>query len=167
EVRAVALNHLDLWVRRGGLQIETPMPHIGGTDMAGVVVETGPGVEGFAPGDAVVLNPSLWCGRCEWCVRGEESLCRNFQVFGEHTQGALAEYVSVPARNLLPMPSDFEFTAAAAAPLAYLTAWRGLITRGRLRVGESVLITGASGGVATAAIQIARLVGARVYAATT
>lgn len=167
EVRAVALNHLDLWVRRGGLPIDTPMPHIGGTDMAGVVAETGPGVEGFAPGDAVVLNPSLWCGRCEWCVRGEESLCRNFQVFGEHTQGALAEYVSVPARNLLPMPSDFEFTAAAAAPLAYLTAWRGLITRGRLRVGESVLITGASGGVATAAIQIARLVGARVYAATT
>ncbi|MBI4544667.1 MAG: alcohol dehydrogenase catalytic domain-containing protein [Gemmatimonadetes bacterium] len=166
EVRAAALNHLDLWVRRG-LPIQPVMPHIGGSDIAGVVVELGPGVGGVEVGERVVVNPSLWCGRCEWCLRGEHSQCAEFAVLGEHTQGGFAEYVTVPASNLYRVPADYPFEQAAAAPLVFLTAWRGLITRAGLRAGQDVLITGASGGVATAAVQIARLAGARVFAVTT
>lgn len=166
EVRASAMNHLDLWVRRG-LPIETTMPHIGGSDIAGVVAELGPGVDGVDVGTRVVVNPSLWCEECEWCRKGEQSLCRSYRILGEHTQGGFAELVAVPARNLLPIPAELPFEIAAAAPLVFLTAWRGLITQGRLRAGERVLITAASGGVGTAAVQIAALAGARVHAVTT
>lgn len=166
-VKAVALNHLDLWVRRGMPQLGTRLPHVGGSDVAGVVEELGPDVTGVEVGTHVVVNPSLWCGRCEWCERGEESLCVEYRILGEHTWGGMAEYVAVPARNLFPIPDDVDFAAAAAAPLVFLTAWRGLTTRARLGSGESVLITGASGGVATAAVQIAKLLGAHVYAVTT
>lgn len=166
QVRAAALNHLDLWVRRG-LPIETVMPHIGGSDIAGVVAEVGAEVVGLEVGTRVVVNPSLWCGRCEWCRRGEESLCVDYRIIGEHTQGGFAEYVVVPAANLYPIPDGVSFEEAAAAPLVFLTAWRGLISRARLRAGEDALITGASGGVATAAIQIAKRAGARVFAVTT
>ena len=165
-VAAVAMNHLDLWVRRG-LPIETTWPHIGGSDIAGTVAALGPGVHGVAPGERVVVNPSLWCGRCEWCLKGEEPLCLAYRILGEHTDGGFAEYVVVPARNLLPIPDDLGFSQAAAVPLPFSTAWRGLITRGRLRAGEDVLITGASGGVSVGAVQIARLAGARVFAVTT
>jgi NADPH:quinone reductase-like Zn-dependent oxidoreductase len=165
KVGASGMNHLDLWVRRG-LPIETTMPHIGGSDIAGTVDALGDGVSGWSTGDRVVVNPSLWCGTCEWCQAGEEPLCVDYRILGEHTQGGFAEYVTVPARNLYPIPDDVAFEAAAAAPLVFLTAWRGLVTRARLRDGESVLITGASGGVATAAIQIAKRLGARVYAVT-
>jgi NADPH:quinone reductase-like Zn-dependent oxidoreductase len=164
-VGASGMNHLDLWVRRG-LPIETVMPHIGGSDIAGTVAALGEGVDGWSVGDRVVVNPSLWCGECEWCRAGEEPLCVEYRILGEHTQGGFAEYVVVPARNLYPIPDAVAFEAAAAAPLVFLTAWRGLVTRGRLREGESVLITGASGGVATAAVQIAKLMGATVYATT-
>src|SRR5688500_6296645 len=98
EVRASAMNHLDLWVRRG-LPIETTMPHIGGSDIAGVVAELGEGAEGVSAGDRVVVNPSLWCGSCEWCRRGEEPLCERFKILGEHTNGGFAEYVAVPATH--------------------------------------------------------------------
>jgi NADPH:quinone reductase-like Zn-dependent oxidoreductase len=165
-VRAAALNHLDLWVRRG-LPIETPMPHIGGSDVAGIVDACGAGVEGVLPGEYVVADPSIACGRCEWCRRGEAPLCADYRILGEHTQGAFAEYVVVPAANLYRVPDGYPAERAAAAPLAFLTAWRALVTRGRLRPGESVLITGASGGVASAAVQVARLLGARVFAVTT
>lgn len=165
-VRAASLNHLDLWVRRG-LPIETTMPHIGGSDVAGVVDRIGSGVTGVRPGARVVVNPSLSCGTCEWCRTGEEPLCAHYRILGEHTQGGFAEYVTVPAANLFPLPEEFSFEHAAAAPLVFLTAWRGLVSRGRLKNGESVLITGASGGVASAAVQIARHIGARVYAVTT
>lgn len=164
-VGASGMNHLDLWVRRG-LPIETTMPHIGGSDVAGTVDVVGDGVSGWSPGDRVVVNPSLWCGECEWCRAGEEPLCERYRILGEHTQGGFAESVVVPARNLYPLPDDVPFETAAAAPLAYLTAWRGLMTRGRLRAGETVLVTGASGGVATAAIQVAKGAGATVYAVT-
>lgn len=159
------MNHLDLWVRRG-LPIETTMPHIGGSDVVGRVDALGKDVAGWTEGDRVVINPSLWCGRCEWCRQGEESLCERFRILGEHTQGGFAEYVTVPARNLHPLPEDFDSATAAAAPLVYLTAWRGLVTRGRLREGDTVLITSASGGVGTAAVQIARHIGAKVFAVT-
>lgn len=164
-VEASGMNHLDLWVRRG-LPIETTMPHIGGSDVVGRVDALGGAVEGWAEGDRVVINPSLWCGECEWCRQGEESLCERYRILGEHTQGGFAEYVTVPARNLLALPEDFDAARAAAAPLVYVTAWRGLVTRGRLREGDTVLITAASGGVGTAAVQIAKHVGATVFAVT-
>ena len=165
-VRAAALNHLDLWARRGLPGLELELPHVGGSDMAGVVERTGEGVTGWSRGDRAVVNPSLWCGECEWCVRGEESMCRRYRILGEHVAGGLAERVRVPARNLLALPEGIPFQRAAAAPLVYQTAWRALLNRGELRPGESVLITGASGGVSTAAIQIAKLAGATVHAAT-
>ncbi len=165
-VAAAALNHLDLWIRRG-LPIQTPMPHIGGSDIAGVVTALGPDVTGPAIGTRVVLDPVLSCAKCDYCARGDQPLCAEFQIIGEHTQGGFAEYITAPAANLFPIPDHYPFERAAAAPLAFLTAWRGLITRGRLRRGELALITGASGGVATAAIQIARHAGARVLAVTT
>lgn len=166
EVRAVSLNHLDLWVRRGLPGLDPELPHIGGSDIAGVVLEVGEGAEGWGPGDAVVVNPGLWCGYCEWCVRGESPLCRSYQILGEHKAGGTAERVAVPARNLYPVPEEYPFEKAAAASLIYQTAWRALITRAGLRAGEVVLVTGASGGVSTAAVQIARLAGARVVAVT-
>jgi len=166
EVRAVALNHLDLWVRSGIPGLKLSLPHVGGSEVAGVVAELGCGVEDWCEGDRVVVNPSLWCGRCEWCARGEHPLCRRFRVLGEHAWGGTAERVAVAARNLYPLPVTARFEEAAAAPLVFQTAWRALITRARLRPGETVLITGASGGVSTAAIQIARLAGASVFALT-
>ncbi len=166
EVRAAAMNHLDLWVRRG-LPVDIPLPHIGGSDIAGVVDAVGTGVVGVTPGARVVVNPSVSCGVCEWCRAGEESLCAEFRILGEHLPGGFAEYVVVPAANLRAVPDGFDLETAAAAPLVFLTAWRGLVSRGRLRAGERALITGASGGVATAAIQIARHLGAEVHAITT
>jgi NADPH:quinone reductase-like Zn-dependent oxidoreductase len=165
-VRAVALNHLDLWVRRGIPGLTLDLPHVGGSDVAGVIDELGPGVEGWEIGDRVALNPSLWCGQCEWCERGEHPLCVDFKILGEHVAGGTAERVRVAARNLYRIPDGLEFRLAAAAPLAYQTAWRALKTRGRLKEGETVLVTGASGGVSSAAIQISKLLGARVLAVT-
>lgn len=165
-VRACALNHLDLWVRRGlpGLKLE--MPHIMGSDLAGVVAEVGEDVIGVQVGQRVTVNPGLSCGRCEYCVAGQDSLCVEFGVLGEHVPGGCAEYARVPARNVLPIPDGFPFVEAAAAPLVFLTAWRALVTQAGLRAGEDILILGASGGVASAAIQIAKLCGARVFAVT-
>lgn len=165
-VRAAALNHLDLWARRGLPGLELEMPHIGGSDIAGVVEATGPGVDGWEPGDPVVVNPSLWCGRCEWCARGEESLCRRYRILGEHVPGGLAELVAVPARNLYRIPEDFPSEKAAAVPLVFQTAWRALMGRAELRPGETLLVTGGSGGVSTAAVQIGKLAGATVLAVT-
>ncbi len=165
-VAAAAMNHLDLWARRGlpGLRLE--LPHIGGSDIAGSVEELGDGCDGPPVGTRVLVNPSLWCGRCEWCERGEESLCESYRIIGEHLNGGFAEYVAVPAVNVLPIPDELSFQAAAAVPLVYQTAWRGLMNRAKLCPGETVLVTGASGGVSTAAIQIAKLAGARVFAVT-
>jgi NADPH:quinone reductase-like Zn-dependent oxidoreductase len=165
-VEAVALNHLDLWVRRGLPGLDVDLPFIGGSDVAGFVEEVGEGVEGWETGDRVIVNPGLWCGRCEWCARGEHSLCDDYGILGEHVDGGAAERVAVPARNLFEIPEDFPYEEAAAVPLVFQTAWRALKTRAGLRAGESVLITGASGGVSTAAVQIARLSGARVFAVT-
>ncbi len=167
EVKAAAFNHLDLWVRRG-LPIETTWPHIGGSDVAGVVVELGAGADaaGARVGQHVVVDPSIACGECEWCRAGEEPLCVKYAILGEHTQGGFAEYVVAPARNLYAIPTDYPWEKAAAAPLAFLTAWRALVGKGRLKAGDHVLVTGASGGVATAGVQIAKLLGAKVYAVT-
>src|SRR5215218_1073617 len=165
EVRAAALNHLDLWVRRG-LPIETTMPHVGGSDVAGVVAEAGDGVDTARVGERVVVNPSLWCGECEWCRRGEESMCLRYRIIGEHTDGGFTEYLAVPADHVYRLPGSVTFEDAAALPVSYMTAWRALHSRARLQPGEDVLVLGASGGTAIAAVQIAGLAGARVFAVT-
>lgn len=164
-VEAAALNHLDLWVRRG-LPIETTLPHIGGSDIAGVVEEVGEGVTGMETGLRVVVNPSLWCGHCRFCILGQESMCLEFRIIGEHTNGGFAEYVAIPAANVYPIPERMRFVDAAALPISYQTAWRAIVSRARVRPGEDVLVLGASGGTAIAAIQIALLSGARVFAVT-
>ena len=165
-VKAVSLNHLDIWTRRGIPGLDLEMPHIGGSDAAGVVDSVGSGVEGWTEGDRVVINAGLFCGICDFCQAGDEALCRRFRVLGEHVRGAAAELVRVPATNLFRIPEDLPFEAAAAAPLVFQTAWRALKTRGRLREDETLLVTGASGGVATAGVQIGRYLGARVLAIT-
>ncbi len=165
EVRAAGLNHLDLWVRRG-IPIETTMPHIGGSDVAGVIVEVGEGVDAGRVGQRVVVNPSLWCGHCRECARGEESMCATYRILGEHTDGGFAEYVAATADRVYAIPDELSFEAAAALPVSYQTAWRALLTRARLRPSDDVLVIGASGGTAIAAVQIARLAGARVFAVT-
>lgn len=165
-VKAVALNHLDLWVRRGIPGLRLALPHIGGSDVAGVVAAVGDEVDQAWVGRRVVINPSLGCGRCEYCLAGQQCLCVRFRVLGEHVPGGLAEYAVAPATNLYPIPEAYPFAEAAAVPLAYQTAWRALMGQARLRAGERVLILGAGGGVASAAIQIAKLAGAYVYAAT-
>lgn len=165
-VRAVALNHLDLFVREGIPGLKLQFPHIGGCDIAGEVAALGEGVAGWQEGEHVVVNPNMWCGRCEYCIAGEESLCDSYGVIGEHMTGGTAEYITVSARNLYRIPADFPFEEAAAVPLVWMTAWRALMGQAKLRAGQSVLILGAGGGVASAAIQIARYAGATIYAAS-
>ncbi|MEQ1856313.1 MAG: zinc-binding dehydrogenase [Longimicrobiales bacterium] len=165
KVEASSMNHLDLWVRRG-LPIETPMPHIGGADVAGVVDAVGPGAEHVPIGTRVVVDPSLGYVWYEGQDQGESFPWPPLRLIGEHTQGGFAEYAVVPASNLLEIPKEFSCVDAAAAGLVFVTAWRALMSRGRLCPGERVLITGASGGVGTAAVQIAARAGARVLAVT-
>ncbi len=163
-VEAASMNHLDLWVRRG-LPIETPMPHIGGSDIVGSVESVGSEDLTSWMGRRVVVDPSLSYDWYELAGR-KGGFASSFGVIGEHTQGGFAEMVVVPGANLLEVPETVASEAAAAGALAGVTAWRGLMVRGRLRSGESVLITGASGGVSTMAIQYARLAGATVHAVT-
>jgi NADPH:quinone reductase-like Zn-dependent oxidoreductase len=159
-VRMAAFNHLDLLVANGLPGLELQLPHIVGSDAAGVVESVGPAVRGVAPGDRVMINAGLSCGACEACLGGEEPLCRSFRLLGEHTSGTAAEYVVVPAGNLARIPEGMPWDRAAAFSLATLTAWRMLTTRASLRPAESVLIWGIGGGVAQAALQIAKLIGA-------
>ena len=159
-LKAAALNRLDLFVRNGWPGIKLEYPHIPGADGAGVISAVGEGVTEVAVGDRVVINGTISCGKCEFCLAGRENLCHRGGILGEHFRGTYAEYVVVPEQNVLKLPDHVSFEAAAAASLVFLTAWHSLITRGRLRPGESVLIVGASGGVNTASIQIAKLAGA-------
>jgi NADPH:quinone reductase-like Zn-dependent oxidoreductase len=159
---AAALNRLDLWVREGWPGIKLQLPHIPGADGAGTVAEVGEGVTQWKEGDRVVINANLTCGECSYCISGRDNLCKKWQLLGETTRGTYAEYIALPARNLIHVPDDFSLEAAAAAALVYQTAWHSLITRGNLKPGETVLIVGASGGVNTASIQIARFTGADV-----
>ncbi len=163
-VKAAALNHLDIWVRIGWPGLKLAFPHVLGSDVAGVVEAVGPGVDGVKAGDAVVVNPSLGCGRCERCLSGQENLCRRFSILGEHVSGGQAERLAIPARNVMPKPSRLSFEEAAAVPLTFMTAWHALIARAQLRLGETVLVHAAGSGVGVAAVQIAKLVGARVIA---
>jgi NADPH:quinone reductase-like Zn-dependent oxidoreductase len=160
-VQAIALNRLDLFVVRGLPGVAYRFPHVIGCDAAGTVQQVGSQVRQVRPGDRVMVNPTLSCGQCPACLEGEESLCATLRVLGEHCSGTAAEYVVVPAGNLAPVPPEMPRAQAAAFSLATLTAWRMLTTRARTGPGETVLIWGVGGGVALAALQIARLLGAR------
>ncbi len=159
-VRAAALNHLDLFVAAGLPGVEYRFPHIVGCDAAGVVDAVGPAVRSVVPGDRVMVNPGLSCGTCPACLEGDDSLCRTFRVLGEHVPGTIAELVVVPEANLARVPDAMPWDRAAAFSLGTLTAWRMLTTRALLRPAEVVLIWGIGGGVAQAALQIAKLLGA-------
>jgi NADPH2:quinone reductase len=163
-VRAAALNRLDLFTINGIKGLVLKMPHIPGGDAAGIIEKFGPNTEhaGLQIGDRVTFNPGVMCGQCEMCRIGEESMCNNYGIIGEHLPGAMAEFATVPARNLLKIPDSMDFETAAAAPLVFQTAWRELITRAKIRLGETVVIVGAGSGVSTAAIQIAARAGCRV-----
>src|SRR5258708_3528972 len=159
-LRAAALNGADKWTRDGYPGLKLPLPHILGSDGAGEVAQGG---TLFQPGARVVINTNIGCGVCEFCVAGQDNLCVRWNLLGETIPGTDAEYVAVPERQLLALPDDFSFERAAAAALVFQTAWHSLITRGQVRAGETVLVVGAAGGVNTAAIQIAKLAGCRVF----
>ncbi len=162
-LKAAALNRLDLWVRNGWPGIRLDYPHICGADGAGEITAVGAGVDTARIGERVVINSNLSCGKCAYCLAGQDNRCDHWELLGETRKGTYAEYVVIPAVNAYPLPPGFDEHAAAAAALVFHTAWHSLITRANLRPGESVLVVGASGGVNTAAIQIAKLTGATVY----
>jgi NADPH:quinone reductase-like Zn-dependent oxidoreductase len=164
KVKACALNHLDIWLRVGVRRWQLSMPHIVGADIAGEVAEVGSLVTRVKPGDRVLLCPGISCGQCEACFKGLDSACRSYTLFGVMVDGGYAEYVKAPEMNVFPIPGDLSFDEAAAVPLVFITAWHMLFTRAGLKPGEEVLVIGAGAGVGMAAIQICKLVGARVIA---
>ena len=159
-VRACALNHLDIWNRRGVVKL--PLPHILGADVAGEIVESSDSL--LQAGTRVMGQPGLSCGRCEACLDGRDNECPRYDVLGSQSNGGYAEFVKLPVQNVVPVPDAIGFVEAAAFPLTFLTAWHMLITRARIRPGEDVLVLGAGSGVGQAAIQVAWLHGARVFA---
>src|SRR2546421_1715251 len=165
EVRATSINHIDIFLRRGMPGVKVPLPKIAGCDASGIVRELGPDVSGLEVGQRVTINPGISCGRCEFCAAGFGGQCTSYAMVGENRDGAYAELVAVPAHIVLPIPDSVSFEEAAAAPLVFLTAWSMMVTKGDIRPAEDVLILGAGAGVGIAAIQIAKLVGCRVFAA--
>lgn len=163
-VRAVALNHIDVWVRRGLPRLRLTFPHILGADVAGVVAAVGEHARGVRAGDEVMLAPGVSCGQCAFCVAGDDTRCASFSVLGEHIPGGYAEYVVVPRANVIPKPPRLTFEEAAAVPLVFQTAWNMLVTHARIRSTDTVLIWGAGSGVGSAGLQIARLFAGRVIA---
>jgi NADPH:quinone reductase-like Zn-dependent oxidoreductase len=160
---AAALNHLDLFVVKGLPGVTITPPWILGGDGMGVVESIGSDVKTVSPGDRVIINPGISCHACDYCNAGEHSLCVKFALLGEHRPGTFAEYIVVPAWNVRKIPAGISNESAAAFTLATLTAWRMLVTRAKVQPGEQVLIQGIGGGVALAALQIAKLRGARVW----
>ncbi|HUJ29926.1 MAG TPA: zinc-binding dehydrogenase [Candidatus Acidoferrum sp.] len=163
-VRACALNHLDLWIRAGMPGVTIPLPRILGSDISGEVAKVGENVSHVRVGERVLLSPGISCGHCAHCLAGNDSMCREYTLFGYMVDGGYAEYVRAPAVNVIPIPAGLSFEEAAAVPLVFLTAWHMLITRAQLKPGEDVLVLGAGSGVGSAAIQIAKVAGARVIA---
>jgi NADPH:quinone reductase-like Zn-dependent oxidoreductase len=164
EVRACALNHLDVWARGGLPGIEIPLPHILGNDITGVVREAGALVTWVRPGDEVMLQPGVSCGHCLECLRGQDNLCAEYDILGYRRDGGYAELVKAPGVNVIPKPKNLAWEEAAALPLVTVTAWHMLVTRAQVQPGEDVLIHAAGSGVGSIAIQIAKLRGARVVA---
>ena len=162
EVKACALNHLDIFVRNGMPGIEIPLPHILGNDVAGVAREVGELVTWVKPGDEVMVQPGVSCGHCEACLSGRDNMCREYDIVGYRRDGGYAERVVVPGVNIIPKPSGLSWEEAAALPLVTVTAWHMLVTRANVQPGEDVLVHAAGSGVGSIAIQIAKLRGARV-----
>ncbi len=164
EVRACALNHLDVWARKGLPGIEIPLPHILGNDIAGVVREVGERVTWVKPGDEVMLQPGTSCGHCIECLRGNDNLCAEYDMLGYRQHGGYAELVAAPGVNVIPKPANLSWEEAAALPLVTVTAWHMLVTRANVQPGETVLVHAAGSGVGSIGIQVAKLRGATVIA---
>jgi NADPH:quinone reductase-like Zn-dependent oxidoreductase len=162
QVKACALNHLDIWVRRGLPGIEIPLAHILGDDVAGVVKEVGELVTWVKVGDEVMVQPGVSCGHCEACLSGNDNFCREYDMIGYRRDGGYAELIAVPGVNIFPKPSQLSWEEAAALPLVTVTAWHMLVTRAKVQTGETVLVHAAGSGVGSIAIQVAKLHGARV-----
>lgn len=163
-VAACGLNHLDLWQRRGLDRVRIPLPHISGADVSGTLAGIGDDVEGLAPGQRVMLQPGLSCGRCRACLDGRDFRCRAYDVLGYQSDGGYAELVSVPAANVIPLPDHIDLVTAAAFPLTFLTAWHMLYAGGGLTAGDTVLVVAAGSGVGQAAVQLAKAARATVIA---
>lgn len=161
-MRAASLNHLDLWVRSGSREKNIPLPHIPGSDGAGIVAEVGSAVTSVKAGDRVLISPGISCGACPACLSGADNLCPDYRVLGVRENGTCSEFVRIPSVNALPIPDGLDFPQAAAIPLVFLTAWHMLNSLAKLRPNETVLVHGAGSGVGSAAIQIAKALGARV-----
>src|SRR6185312_180104 len=161
-VRACALNQVDMLLLDGRFPPPEGLPHVNGCEVAGTVETLGPGVTGVKPGQRVIVFPGFSCGTCEFCLAGERTVCLRYGYLGAHKDGGYAELVRVPAANCLPLADAIAYEAAAALPLAFLTSWHALVAKAALRPGQTVLVQAAGSGVGSAAIQIARLCGARV-----
>jgi len=161
-LKAAAINHIDIWNRMGATGIAFEMPHILGADGAGIVVEVGENVANVKEGAAVCLYPPSGCGRCEFCLTDRDFMCIRLRALGERLEGTYAQFVKLPAQNCFPMPAGFTFEEAAAFPLVFITLWRMLITHAKLKPGETMLIIGIGGGVASASLQVAKKLGAHV-----
>jgi len=162
QTKAAAMNHLDLWVRSGSRERNIPLPHIPGSDGAGIIAEVGSAIDFLKVGDKVLISPGISCGHCEMCLGGNDNLCRTYHVLGTKEDGTYAEFVELPATNVLPIPDGLDFNQAAAIPLVFLTAWHMLVGVTKIKPGEKVLIHAAGSGVGSAGIQIAKLLGAHV-----
>ena len=164
-VKAVALNHLDIWLRKGLPGVKVALPKIGGCDIAGEAAEVGSLCSRVKGGQRILVSPGWSCGQCAACLRGEDNLCRAYQIIGGYgMDGGCAEFLCVPEVNCIPIPEGLDYPGASAVPLTFLTAWNMLIRQARVKRGEEVLVMAAGSGIGTAAIQIARLFGARVIA---
>ncbi len=167
QLRAAALNRMDVFVRNGWQGLKLDLPHINGADGAGEIVSFGDGTKtseagGLKIGDHVVINANLGCGECDFCKAGRDNLCRNWHLLGETVRGTYAEYVSLPVRQLYKLPKEYDYHLAVSAALVYQTAWHSMVTRGGVKAGETVAIVGAGGGVNSASIQVGKYLGARV-----
>ncbi len=163
-VKAAALNHLDLWVRHGIPRLNIKVPHVPGSDAAGIVDAVGTEITAWQPGDEVVVQPGFGCGECRFCREGREDFCEQYHIRGETHPGVQQEYLVVKGKHLAAKPREMSFVAAAAVPLAAMTAWNMLVNRARLREGETVLVLGAGSGVGSFGVQIAKHLGAKVIA---
>ncbi len=166
-VRAVALNHLDIWVREGLPHLRLDYPHILGSDIAGEVAGWGPGVTGLEQGRKVLLQPAISCEQCPACLSGRDNLCRGYAILGENTRGGYAELIAVPRSSILPYPEPLAFEQAACLPLTFQTAWQMAVRRAGVKAGHTVLIHGAGSGVTVAAVQICKVLGATVIVTST
>jgi NADPH:quinone reductase-like Zn-dependent oxidoreductase len=163
-VKACSLNHLDVWIRRGLPGVALKMPHVLGSDIAGVVEQVGRFVRNVKPDQAVMLSPGISCMHCEYCLSGRDNLCASYDILGYRADGGYAEYVKAPSFNVFPKPENLSFEEASSIPLVFLTAWHMLVNRVDLKPGETMLVHAAGSGVGSAAIQIGKLLGARVFA---